>query len=104
MQSRASERKWEQDKDVTVCSGCGKTFSVSIRKVSHALIGMCTYSVYRDTHTYKGGIVVSIVFQNVISCVSLWGTPINQQDVVINIILCIVRSPCALMGSWYIYI
>ena len=34
MQSRASERKWESDRDVSSCSGCDKKFSVSVRKVS----------------------------------------------------------------------
>ena len=34
MQARASERKWESDRDVSACSGCGKKFSVSVRKVS----------------------------------------------------------------------
>ncbi|CAI8024450.1 Early endosome antigen 1 [Geodia barretti] len=32
MQARASERKWESDRDATACSGCGKKFSVSVRK------------------------------------------------------------------------
>ena len=33
MQSRASERKWESDRDVSSCSDCDKKFSVSVRKV-----------------------------------------------------------------------
>jgi early endosome antigen 1 len=32
MQSRASQRKWEADSDVPACPGCGKKFSVSVRR------------------------------------------------------------------------
>ena len=34
MQSRASERRWEQDGNVVNCTDCGKKFSVSVRRVS----------------------------------------------------------------------
>ena len=44
MQSRASERKWESDRDVSSCSSCDKKFSVSVRKVCLVFSALCVCS------------------------------------------------------------
>ena len=49
MQSRLTQRRWESDLEVTKCVGCGKKFSVSVRKVC---VGVDVCVVHGGTGTF----------------------------------------------------